>query len=134
MSLTVYHDGQFWVGVFERTGGGTLSACRVVFGVEPSAEEIQQLVCERWNRLRFSEPLACEAAPKVVANPKRRQREAAKALKRQGPSTKSQQAISEERESAAQMRKEAAREKRDADKRERFAQRQEKRKQKHRGK
>lgn len=36
-TLTVYHDGQFWVGVFERVEEGRLSARRVVFGTEPSA-------------------------------------------------------------------------------------------------
>ena len=45
--LTVYHDGQFWVGMFERIEEGRLSACRVVFGAEPSAKEFRQLVCER---------------------------------------------------------------------------------------
>lgn len=132
-TLTVYHDGQFWVGMFERLERGRLSACRVVFGAEPSAEELQELVCKHWNRLRFSEPVACEAAPKLASNPKRRQREAARDLKVRGPSTKSQQAISEEREAAAQERKAASREQREAEKRERYARRQEKRKQKHRG-
>lgn len=133
ITLTIYHDGQFWVGMFERVDSGTLSACRVMFGVEPSAEELQELVCKQWNRLRFSDPIACDEAPKLATNPKRRQREAARDLKGRGPSTKSQQAISEERELAAQEHKAAAREKREAEKRDRFQQRREKRKQKHCG-
>lgn len=132
-TLTVYHDGQFWVGVFERIEHGRLSACRVVFGAEPSNEELQQLICDEWNHLRFSETTAREETPVMASNPKRRQREAAKALKTRGPSTKAQQALSEEREAIAQERKSSAREKREEEKRERFEQRQEKRKQKHRG-
>jgi hypothetical protein len=132
-TLTVYHDGQFWVGMFERVEEGRLRACRVVFGPEPSAEEIQQLVCERWDKLCFCEPVGCDEAPKVSQNPKRRQREAARELGRRGPSTKAQQALSEAREVAAQERKSDARMHREREQQERFEKRQEKRKQKKRG-
>ena len=133
-TLTVYHDGQFWVGTFERIESGKLSACRIVFGAEPSAEEIQELVCKRWSQLRFTWAVELEGtAPKPAANPKRRQREASRNLSQRGPSTKAQQALSEEREALAQQRKADARERRDDEKRGRFEQRREKRKQKHRG-
>lgn len=133
-TLTVYHDGQFWVGTFERVERGKLSACRIVFGAEPSNEEVQQLVCEKWNDLRFTEPIGHDETPKVPGNPKRRQREAARELAQHGPSTKAQQALSEEREAMAQSRKTDAREKREQEKQLRYELRQQKRKQKHRGK
>ena len=133
-TLTVYHDGQFWVGTFERVEDEKLSVCKVVFGAEPSAEEIQGLVCRQWNRLRFTRAIELESAiPKTPSNPKRRQREASRELAQRGPSTKAQQALSEEREALAQLRKVDARERREQEKQERFEQRQEKRKQKHRG-
>ena len=133
-TLTVYHDGQFWVGMFERVEDGRVSACRVVFGAEPSSEQIQQLICGRWRDLRFTEPITQDAVPRLIRNPKRRQREAAKELDRRGPSTKAQQALSEEREAAAIQRKAESREKREREKEQRFELRQEKRRQKHRGK
>ena len=133
-TLTVYHDGQFWVGMFERAEGGMLRVCRVVFGAEPSGEEVQELVCKHWNKLRFTEPIGIDAPPKTAANPKRRQREAARALSQRGPSTKAQQALSEEREAAARQRKADGRERRKQEEQRRFEQRQEKRKRKHRGK
>ena len=133
-TLTIYHDGQFWVGMFERVEGGRLSACRVVFGAEPSHEEIQRLVCKRWCDLRFTESAISAEVPQAASNPKRRQREAARELKQKGPSTKAQQALSEEREALAQERKADARERREQIKQQRFELRQEKRKQKHRGK
>ena len=133
-TLTVYHDGQFWVGVYERVENDRCSACRIVFGAEPSNEEILSLVCEKFNELRFTEPIAHEGAPKTVANPKRRQREAAREMRQHGPSTKAQQALSEEREASVRKRKVDARERRDDEKRQRFERRQEKRKAKHRGK
>ena len=120
-TLTVYHDGQFWVGMFER-------------GAEPSGEEVQELVCKHWNKLRFTEPIGVDAPPKAAANPKRRHREAARALSQRGPSTKAQQALSEEREAAARQRKVDSRERRKQEEQRRFEQRQKKRKQKHRGK
>ena len=132
-TLTVYHDGQFWVGVFERVEDGRYSACRTVFGAEPSNEEILDLVCSRYYELRFTEPTAHEEAPKQAANPKRRQREASREMRQRGPSTKAQQALSEEREASARQRKADARERREDEMRRRFEQRQEKRKAKHRG-
>lgn len=132
-ALTVYHDGQFWVGMFECIENGKLSACRVVFGAEPSGEEIQELVCERWRCLQFSEPVRAAEKPKLVSNPKRRQREAARELRQRGPSTKAQQALAEEREAKGMERKANARERREQLKQQRYEQRREKHKQKHRG-
>lgn len=37
-TLVVRFDGQLWVGIVERVEDGQLSACRVVFGAEPSCE------------------------------------------------------------------------------------------------
>lgn len=133
-TLTVYYDGQFWVGMFERADARGLAACRVVFGAEPSNQEVLELVCRRWNRLRFSAPVAGADAPQPAGNPKRRQREAARELAQRGPSTKAQQAVSQEREAQAAQRKADARERRDEAKQQRFELRQAKRKQKHRGK
>lgn len=133
LTCTVYHDGRFWVGMFERVEGGRLSACRVVFGAEPSNEEVQRFVAERYDRLRFTDPVGCGEVPRAAANPKRRQREAARELRGKGPSTKARQALAEEREALARGRSAEARARREREKRERFEQRQEKRKRKRRG-
>lgn len=96
-TLTVYHDGQFWVGLIEHVEDGKLGATRIVFGAEPSDEEILQFVVRRWEKLAFfgeGQP----DRPKLARNPKRRMREAAKALKESPASTKAQQALSAERE------------------------------------
>ena len=133
-TLTIYHDGQFWVGMFECVEDGTLIVCRVVFGAEPSNEEVLRLVCDGWTTLRFTEPVeGIEIAP-AHANPKRRQREAAKALSQRGPSTKAQQALAEAREASGLSRKAEKREQRDREREDRFEQRRQKRKLKHRGK
>jgi len=127
-TLTVYHDGQFWVGVYERVENDRYSVCRIVFGAEPSNEEILGLICSKFNGLRFTNPIVSEeveAAPKLAANPKRRQREASREMAKRGPSTKAQQALSEEREAFALQRKADVRGRREDEKRQRFEQRQE---------
>ena len=99
-TLTVYYDGQFWVGVVEHVENGMLSVARLVFGAEPSNEEVYTWVLERWSSLRLS----AEAGPvgprvgRLPGNPKRRAREAAKAMHQRGPSTASQLALARERE------------------------------------
>lgn len=131
-TLTVYHDGQFWVGIVEHVEDGRLSACRIVFGAEPSDEEILQLVVRKWESLRFLGET--DAAPlKMAKSPKRRPREAARELSRRPTSTKSQQALSE----AWERQKIENRARRSQAKREesegRFERRQQKKKQKRKG-
>lgn len=99
-TLTVYHDGQFWVGVVEHVENGMLSVARLVFGAEPSNEEVYTWVLERWSSLRLSaeaEPVGPRAG-RLPGNPKRRARETAKAMHQRGPSTVSQLALARERE------------------------------------
>ena len=78
-TLTLFHDGQFWVGVIEHVEDDNFGITRIVFGAEPSKEEILQFVMEKWEKLSFygnKEPDKL----KVAKNPKRRQREEANAL------------------------------------------------------
>lgn len=131
-TLTVCFDGQFWVGIVERVEDGRLSACRVVFGAEPSNEEVLDFVLREWARLPLSEPVACETH-EMARNPKRRQREAAREARRAKPSTKAQLALAEQREAMAQKSAELRRELREEERRRRFEQSQQKAKRKRRG-
>ena len=131
-TLTVYHGGQFWVGLAERIEDGRYEVARIVFGEEPSNEEILQFVISKWAKLEFfgDDPTEMNRPAK---NPKRRARVASKALKQPAMGTKAQQALANQRET---MKRESAqaRSQRRADEAEaRFEQRKQKRKQKHRG-
>ena len=131
-TLTVYHDGQFWVGLAEHVESGRYGAARIVFGAEPSDEEILRFVVGKWAKLSFFGHDPTEAS-KPAKNPKRRAREAAKALKRPAVSTKAQQALAAQREA---MKRESAhaRSRRHAEEADaRYEQRKLKRKQRHRG-
>ena len=131
-TLTVYHDGQFWVGLAERVEDGRYGAARIVFGAEPSDEEILRFITGKWAKLTFFGDNPTEAS-EPAKNPKRRAREAAKALKQPAMSTKAQQALAAQRE-ALKQESAYARSRRRADEAEaRFEQRKLKRKQKHRG-
>lgn len=131
-TLTVYHGGQFWVGLAERIEDGRYGVARIVFGEEPSNEEILQFVISKWAKLEFfgDDPTEMNRPAK---NPKRRAREASKALKQPAMGTKAQQALASQRE-AMKRKSVRARSQRRADEAEaRFEQRKQKRKQKHRG-
>ena len=64
----------------EACGGGRYGVARIVFGAEPSDEEILRFVTSEWEKLSFFGDKATETS-KPAKNPKRRAREAAKALK-----------------------------------------------------
>ena len=131
-TLTVYHDGQFWVGLAEHVEGERYGVARIVFGAEPSDEAILRFITSEWEKFAFFGDEATETS-KPAKNPKRRAREAAKALKRPAMSTKAQQALANQRE-AIKRESAQARSRHRADEAEaRFEQRKLKRKQKHRG-
>ena len=131
-TLTVYHDGQFWVGLAEHVEDGRYGAARIVFGAEPSNEEILRFVTSEWEKLSFFGDKATETS-KPAKNPKRRAREAAKTLKQPAMSTKAQQAFAAQRE-AMKQESAHARSRRHAEEADaRYEQRKLKRKQKHRG-
>ena len=131
-TLTVYHDGQFWVGLAEHVEDGRYGVARIVFGAEPSDEEILQLVVGKWEKLSFFGDEPTEAS-KPARNPKRRAREAAKALKQPAMSTKAQQTLVNQRETMKRESAQARRQRRADEADVRFEQRKLKRKQKHRG-
>ena len=58
--LTVFFEGPFWVGVFERIEQGRLSVCKVTFGVEPKDYEVHTFYLENYDRFTFSPALSAE--------------------------------------------------------------------------
>lgn len=135
-TLTVYHDGQFWVGVVEHVEDGMLSVARLVFGAEPSNEEVYTWVLERWTSLRLSaeaEPVGPRVG-RLPGNPKRRARAAAKAMRQHGSSTASQLALARERERVKDGRREDRAARRQDEARSCWEDRREKNRRRHRGK
>jgi hypothetical protein len=134
ISVTLFHDGQFCVAVCERWGPDGRSAARHIFGPEPALPEVEDFVNSRgFLALRFL-PLDDPAAPTPLAgNPKRRQREAAKARRMPAMSTRSQAALQKALDERKQERRSDGRRRRAEEVDERYRLRVEKRREKRRG-
>lgn len=132
ITLTVFFDGQFWSGVFERIDNEQLSVSRVVFGAEPKEQQVLEFILEQYYDLRFSPPVDGVKAQAIASNPKRRQRQAARAQE-QGIGTKSQQAMKLAHEESKLERTERSKEQRELEEQRKFELHIEKKKAKHRG-
>ena len=119
--LTVFFEGPFWVGVFERVTKGRLSVSKVY-----------AFVLKQYRCLRFS-PAVTVAVKQTGSNPKRLQREAHRQTQAVGIGTKSQQALKLQQEQWKAQRKAGAQEKREEEKERKFLLKQKKKKEKHRG-
>ena len=132
ISLTVFFEDPFWIGVFERTEDGKLSVCKVTFGAEPKDYEVLALILGRWHTLEFSPAVEADSH-RAADSPKRRQRNAARQMAGAGVGTKAQQALQRQREERKTERRETSREEREAEKQRQFELRQQKKREKHRG-
>ncbi|WP_334073070.1 MULTISPECIES: YjdF family protein [Paenibacillus] len=138
MKLTVYFEGQFWVGVVEETIGGQLKAYRHIFGSEPKDPEIFQFVIQELSRVAdvLSRSRGVEGELDTGArrvNPKRLARLAARELNRRGISTFAQEALKEELLLRKKERKSLGRDERERQQAYKREQKVLKAKQKHRG-
>ena len=132
ISLIVFFQDPFWIGVFERVENGRLSVCKVTFGAEPKDYEVHGYLLKHQYSLRFS--AAVEAGERKKAdNPKRRQREASKQMQNTGVSTRSQMALQMQREAMKIERKQIGKAQREAEEQRRFELKQQKKKEKKRG-
>jgi hypothetical protein len=132
ISLTVFFEDPFWIGIFERIDEGKLSVCKVTFGAEPRDYGIWEFVLQHYNELVFSPAVETETR-QTADNPKRRLRNARKQTEHSGIGTKSQQALQLQREEMKMERRQISREKRDAEAQRRFEMKQLKKKEKRRG-
>ena len=132
VTLTVFFDGQFWIGIFERTEGGTLSVARAVFGAEPKEQQVHEFVLQNYLKLRFSPPVEGVKVQAIASNPKRRQRQIARSAEK-GIGTKSQQAMKLAQEAGKLARKARTREQREAEEQRKRDLHAEKKKARHRG-
>ena len=132
LSLTVFFEEPFWMGVFERVSAGKLSVCKATFGAEPKDFEVYDFILKRYGALKFSESVEMNVR-RTADNPKRRQRNAKKQLRKAGISTKSQQALQKQREASKIERRQITKEERDTEKCRQRTLKERRRKEKHRG-
>ncbi len=132
VSLTVYFETPFWIGIFERIEDGKLSVCKVTFGAEPKNCEVWDYILHHYYELVFSPAVEIETR-QAADNPKRRIRNARKQLENTGIGTKSQQALQRQREEMKKEHRQVSREEREMETQRRFEMKQAKKKEKRRG-
>lgn len=132
ISLTVFFEDPFWVGVFERIDDGKLSVCKVTFGAEPKDYDVWEFILQNYDRMVFSPAVETETK-QTADNSKRRLRNVRKQTERSGIGTKSQQALQMQREEMKKEHRQISREQRDAEAQRRFDMKQMKKKEKRRG-
>lgn len=132
VTVTVFFEEPFWIGVVERTWRNRLSVCKVTFGAEPKDYEIYDFFLKNYYKLRFS-PAVETAVKEMRLNPKRMQRKAKQQMQEKGIGTKSQQALKLQQEQRKTERRVFGREQKEAEALRKFELKQQKRKEKHRG-
>lgn len=133
LSLTVYFEEPFWIGILERSDGKRYEVCKIVFGAEPTDGEVYEFLLKNYNRLRFSRSIKAEPIAERRINPKRMQRIIKKQTENTGVGTKVQQALALEREQNKLEKKTRSREQKETEKALRFEQKQQKKKEKKKG-
>ncbi|WP_080121203.1 YjdF family protein [Bacillus subtilis] len=137
MKLTIYYDGQFWVGVVEVVDNGKLRAFRHLFGTEPRDSEVLEFVHNQLLNMMVQaeqEGVRLQGRRQKKINPKRLQRQVSKELKNAGVASKAQEAIKLELEARKQKKKQIMKEQREHVKEQRYMLKKQKAKKKHRGK
>ena len=113
-SFTVFHNGQFWVGVLEVAGAEGVRAAQHVFGPEPTNAELLEFARGRdfdelSARAHAAPPVPAEQRPKRRRTAKRAARLAAREQGQDGIGTAAQRALKEDlaqrRAASARVRK-----------------------------
>lgn len=133
VTLQVFFEDPFWIGICERVVLDKLSVSKITFGAEPKDYEIEEFVLRYWYLLSF-----CPATDTIVKhrdnlNPKRRQREVRNQMAHVGIGTKSQQVLKQQHEENKLARKVRTKEQKEAEADRQFILRQQKHKEKHKG-
>lgn len=99
MKLTIYYDGQIYIGLIENISENKYKAYRYIFGNEPKDQEVFDFVKNILlefikNDKHGGIPIKQNKVKKI--NPKRLQRKVAKELKKPSISTKAEEALKAE--------------------------------------
>ncbi|KAB2494163.1 YjdF family protein [Priestia endophytica] len=136
MKLTIYHDGQFWIGMIEVVSDGHLKAFRHVFGGEPKDSEVLTFIYNELSTLihtSHQSGVYVKQNRSNRINPKRLQRKVAKEMRRTGASTKAQEAVRQEYEERKKQCKHITKQHREEEKQRKYLLRKKKAKEKHKG-
>ena len=92
-TFTVFFDGTFYQGIYERDDGRKYEVSRIIFGKEPKDYEIYSFMLRNFVKMKFSPYFTSGETIEKHINPKRMQRLIKKQTLNNGIGTKAQQAI-----------------------------------------
>ncbi|MGP7817653.1 YjdF family protein [Niallia sp. 01092] len=101
MKLTIYHDGQFYIGLIETVSANKLKAYRYVFGKEPKDQEVLDFVQKdllSFIAVHSQKGITVKKEAQKKINPKKLQRKVSKEIKQKTISSQAQEAIKAEYE------------------------------------
>lgn len=133
IKFTVFFEGVFWVGVFEREAGEKYEVCKVVFGSEPKDYEVYDFILKNFYNLKFSNSMSVGECKDKRINPKKLQREIKKQMETTGVGTKAQIAMKLQYEASKTEKRKNSKEKNEQEKEYQFELHLRKKKEKHKG-
>jgi hypothetical protein len=99
ITINIFFEDPFYVGIFERIIDGSLEVAKVIFGSEPSDQEVYNLIIKDSRKIKFSKPLEIDLRSDKKVNPKCLKHKIQKEIRQPEISTKSQQALKSQMES-----------------------------------
>lgn len=134
MELSIFHDGQFFIGIVEYKVGSKSKFAKWTFGAEPDNEEVLDFI-ENYLLILIenTQTRVRTKKQKRKINPKRLQRRISKEQKTPKNMTKAQLALKEEQELKKEQSKKRKKAKRDAFKKRKREIKKNKAKEKHKG-
>lgn len=135
MKLTVFFDGQFWIGLIERRTEAGLFVSRHLFGAEPKNEEVFAFVNRHLISVMNSQTASVpdDEETNIRINPKRTARALARKMKTTPVSTKAQEALQLQLEENKKEKQALTKEQKRKEQEEKRLLMREKAKKKHRG-
>ena len=134
MELSIFHDGQFFIGLVEYKIGNKSKFAKFTFGTEPNEKEILYFIENYLSLLIENTKTSVRTKEKKrKINPKRLQRQVAKEQKKPKDITKAQIAIKEEQELNKKLSKKSSKAKKELIKERKREIKKDKAKEKHKG-
>ncbi|MDK2951843.1 MAG: hypothetical protein PWQ77_1508 [Kosmotogales bacterium] len=135
LTLTIFHDGQYWVGMMEENNRSSIKAFKKVFGMRPSDKEILDFINSEF--FMFFKKMECSLktgiSKKLSRNPKKRVKQINKEKKNTARLSKAFAAVKLDQEKRKTIRKDSYKEDKKILERKKYERKLEVRREKHRG-
>jgi len=133
IKFTVFFEGVFWVGVFEKVSGEKYEVSKVVFGSEPKDYKLYDFILKNFYNLKFNNTLLIDNLTDKKINPKKLQRDIKKQTENTGIGTKAQLAMKLQYEANKDEKSKRSKEENEQEKERKYESHQLKKKEKHKG-